>query len=146
MKKKKVRRGISKAEWLEAGLQSLSEEGVAGVAVEKLAMEIMDLQCRGDLKAAKKLLEEMGRPSPALQAVERRIEEAIQQVHRPPGYTIETPDPDASFSWFKKILVPVVLLLFALLGTETPQVGSEIGPLAASAAISSAPLPRTPIR
>jgi len=40
MKKKKVRRGISKAEWLEAGLQSLSEEGVAGVAVEKLAKSL----------------------------------------------------------------------------------------------------------
>lgn len=29
----------------------------------------------------------------------------------------------------------VVLLLFTLLGTETPQVGSEIGPLAVSATI-----------
>ena len=36
-------------------------------------------------------------------------------MHRPAGYTIETPDPDESFSWFKKILVPVVLLLFAVL-------------------------------
>jgi hypothetical protein len=36
-------------------------------AVEKLAMEIMDLQCRGDLEAAKNLLEKMGKPSPALE-------------------------------------------------------------------------------
>jgi multidrug efflux pump subunit AcrB/ABC-type multidrug transport system ATPase subunit len=52
---------------------------------------------------------------PARQALDDQIRSAIQDVHRPVGYTIETPDPGESFSWFKKILVPVVLLLFAAL-------------------------------
>jgi multidrug efflux pump subunit AcrB len=52
---------------------------------------------------------------PARQALDDQIRAAIQQVHRPAGYTIEAPDPGDSFSWFKKILVPVVLLLFAAL-------------------------------
>jgi multidrug efflux pump subunit AcrB/ABC-type multidrug transport system ATPase subunit len=52
---------------------------------------------------------------PARQALDDQIEAAIQKVHRPPGYTIETPDAGETFNWFKKILVPVVLLLFAVL-------------------------------
>jgi AcrR family transcriptional regulator len=40
MKKKKIRRGISKAEWLEAGLQALSDAGVAGITVEGLAKSL----------------------------------------------------------------------------------------------------------
>jgi AcrR family transcriptional regulator len=40
MKKEKARRGISKAEWLEAGLQALSEGGVATLTVEGLAKSL----------------------------------------------------------------------------------------------------------
>jgi AcrR family transcriptional regulator len=40
MKKEKVRRGISKAEWLEAGLRALSEGGVATLTVEGLAKSL----------------------------------------------------------------------------------------------------------
>jgi AcrR family transcriptional regulator len=40
MKRKKVPRGISKAEWLEAGLQALSEGGIAGITVEGLAKSL----------------------------------------------------------------------------------------------------------
>ena len=37
MSTQKGRRGVSKAEWLEAGLQALSEGGVAALSVEGLA-------------------------------------------------------------------------------------------------------------
>ena len=40
MKKEKARRGISKAEWLEAGLQALSEGDVATLTVEGLAKSL----------------------------------------------------------------------------------------------------------
>jgi AcrR family transcriptional regulator len=40
MNKNKIRRGISKAEWLEAGLQVLSSTGVTGVTVEGLARSL----------------------------------------------------------------------------------------------------------
>ena len=37
MQMKRVQRGISKQEWLEIGLKSLSEDGIAGLKVERLA-------------------------------------------------------------------------------------------------------------
>jgi len=40
MSKKSGRRGVSKAEWLEAGLQALSERGVANLTVEGLAKSL----------------------------------------------------------------------------------------------------------
>ena len=36
----KIQRGVSKAEWLEAGLSSLSEQGVAGLTIEGLARSL----------------------------------------------------------------------------------------------------------
>ena len=52
---------------------------------------------------------------PPRQALDEQLRAAVQRVHRPPGYVIETPEADDSFDWFKGILVPVVLLLFAVL-------------------------------
>jgi len=52
---------------------------------------------------------------PARAAVEEEIRQAIQQVHRPLGYTVEAPEPGESLDWFKKVLVPVLLLLYAIL-------------------------------
>ena len=40
MSKQKVRRGVSKAEWLEMGLQALSEKGVAALTIEGLAKSL----------------------------------------------------------------------------------------------------------
>ena len=52
---------------------------------------------------------------PARLELEQQVQSAIQQVHRPPGYTVETPTEEEGFSWFKTVLIPVVLLLFAVL-------------------------------
>ena len=40
MHTKRAQRGISKQEWLEIGLKSLSEDGIAGLKVERLAKEL----------------------------------------------------------------------------------------------------------
>jgi len=40
MSNQKIRRGVSKAEWLEAGLQALSEGGVAALTIEGLAKSL----------------------------------------------------------------------------------------------------------
>ena len=40
MTRKMVRRGVSKGEWLEAGLEALSQLGVAGLSVEGLAKSL----------------------------------------------------------------------------------------------------------
>ena len=70
---------------------------------------------RREIGVSYRLGDEAPSTGPSRTALEDQIREAIQSVHRPAGYTIEAPDPDESFSWFKKILVPVVLLLFAAL-------------------------------
>ena len=40
MKKKSVRRGVSKAEWLEAGLESLARGSVSSLSIENLAKDL----------------------------------------------------------------------------------------------------------
>jgi multidrug efflux pump subunit AcrB/ABC-type multidrug transport system ATPase subunit len=70
---------------------------------------------RREIEVTYRLGAEAPKTGPAREAVEEQIRAAIQRVHRPTGYTVETPQAAATFSWFKKILVPIVLLLFAVL-------------------------------
>ena len=70
---------------------------------------------RREVTVTYRLSEDVPTAGPARLALEEQIRAAVQGVHRPVGYTIENPEPDASFSWFRKLLVPVVLLLFAVL-------------------------------
>ncbi len=51
----------------------------------------------------------------ARQALERRVRDAVRHVHLPPGYALDTGEEEASTGWFRKVLVPVVLLLYAVL-------------------------------
>ena len=62
-----------------------------------------------------RLSNEVPKTGPTRQAVEEQIRTAIQSVHRPLGYTIEAPEADESINWFKRLLVPVLLLLYAVL-------------------------------
>jgi multidrug efflux pump subunit AcrB/ABC-type multidrug transport system ATPase subunit len=52
---------------------------------------------------------------PARDELETQVRDAIQEVHRPLGYTLETPENEETFDWFKRILIPVLLLLYAVL-------------------------------
>jgi ABC-type multidrug transport system ATPase subunit len=52
---------------------------------------------------------------PARRSLDDRIQTGVREVHRPTGYTIEARGIDESTSWFKKALVPMLLLLFAVL-------------------------------
>jgi multidrug efflux pump subunit AcrB/ABC-type multidrug transport system ATPase subunit len=47
--------------------------------------------------------------------LDERIRSAVREVHRPVGYTVEALGEDEAVNWFKKILIPVVLLLLAVL-------------------------------
>ncbi len=51
----------------------------------------------------------------ARQALERRVRDAVRGVHLPPGYALDTGEAEATTNWFRKVLVPVVLLLYAVL-------------------------------
>jgi len=70
---------------------------------------------RREIEVTYRLGDDAPKTGPAREAVEEQIRAAIQRAHRPAGYTVETPQVEATFSWFKKILVPIVLLLFAVL-------------------------------
>ncbi len=58
---------------------------------------------------------EAPRTGPARHEVERRIQESMREVHRPPGFTVETIVEDETLSWFRRVLGPVLLLLFVVL-------------------------------
>ena len=48
-------------------------------------------------------------------ALEAAIQDAVRSVYRPSGYTVEASGADDSSTWFRRIFVPILLLLFAVL-------------------------------
>ena len=70
---------------------------------------------RREIKVYYRLSNEAPKTGPARRELDTQVRAAIQQVRRPPGYTLEAPEAEEGFSWFKRILLPVLLLLFAVL-------------------------------
>jgi HAE1 family hydrophobic/amphiphilic exporter-1 len=70
---------------------------------------------RRELKVDYRLDERAPKAGPARLALDDEIRRAIQSVHQPTGYSIEAPQAEASFDWFKRLLLPVLLLLYAVL-------------------------------
>ena len=52
---------------------------------------------------------------PARDAFDRNLDEAIASIHRPAGTTIALDRSEESTNWFRRIVVPVVLLVFLVL-------------------------------
>jgi multidrug efflux pump subunit AcrB/ABC-type multidrug transport system ATPase subunit len=52
---------------------------------------------------------------PSRIALDEEIQDAVREIHRPTGYTVEVMGEEQATSWFKKILVPILLLLCAVL-------------------------------
>ena len=55
------------------------------------------------------------RRGPARDAFDRSLDEAIASIHRPTGTTIALDRSGESTNWFRRIVVPVVLLVFLVL-------------------------------
>ncbi len=55
------------------------------------------------------------RTGPARQELDRKLAEVISSLPRPDGYVIDATKKNDPTSWFKKVLLPVLLLLFAVL-------------------------------
>ncbi len=55
------------------------------------------------------------RRGPARDAFDRNLDEAIGSIHRPPGTTIALDRSQESTNWFRRIAVPVILLVFLVL-------------------------------
>lgn len=52
---------------------------------------------------------------PGRETLDKEIDSLIRSVHMPPGYIIDPPDDEEESGWFKRIFIPMVLLLFAVL-------------------------------
>ncbi len=52
---------------------------------------------------------------PARQELDRSVRDAMREAERPSGYTVTAAAGEETTSWFKRLLVPILLLLFALL-------------------------------
>ena len=52
---------------------------------------------------------------PSREALDEDIRSMIREIHRPEGYTIDAPDEEEATSWFKRLLIPMILMLFAVL-------------------------------
>ena len=70
---------------------------------------------RRELSVLYRLSPDVPDTGPSRVAVEDQIAAAVQAVPRPRGFTIETPGQTEGTSWFRRILVPVVALVFLVL-------------------------------
>ncbi|NIM02360.1 MAG: ATP-binding cassette domain-containing protein [Acidobacteria bacterium] len=70
---------------------------------------------RREISVDYRLSDDAPKTGPARKNLDEQLRQAIQGVHRPAGYTIEAPEAGDSFDWFKTLLVPVLLLLYAVL-------------------------------
>ena len=61
------------------------------------------------------LSQDVPRRGPARDAFDRNLDEAIASIHRPPGTTIALDRSEETTNWFRRIAVPVVLLVFLVL-------------------------------
>ena len=70
---------------------------------------------RRELSVLYRLSSDVPGTGPNRVAVEDQIAAAVQSVPRPRGFTIETPGQTEGTSWFRRIIVPVVALVFLVL-------------------------------
>jgi hypothetical protein len=70
---------------------------------------------RRELSVYYRLANDVPATGPSRTAIERQIADTVRAVPRPGGVAVEIPDQDETTSWFRRILVPVVLLLFLVL-------------------------------
>ena len=70
---------------------------------------------RRELTVLYRLARDVPSTGPNRRVVEDQIAAAVRSVPRPSGFTIETPGQAEASSWFRRIIVPVVLLLFLVL-------------------------------
>ena len=70
---------------------------------------------RRELSVLYRLAGDVPATGPNRVAIEDQIAAAVRSVPRPSGFAVETPGQDEASSWFRRILLPVVALLFLVL-------------------------------
>jgi len=70
---------------------------------------------RRELTVNYRLGDEAPQVGPPRLELEQHIQDIVRTAYRPTGYTVEAQAPEQASDWFKKILVPVLLMLYAVL-------------------------------
>jgi multidrug efflux pump subunit AcrB/ABC-type multidrug transport system ATPase subunit len=70
---------------------------------------------RREMKVLYRLSADVPGTGPNRLAIEEQIANAVRSVPRPSGFTVEISGQDEATNWFRRILVPVVLLLLLVL-------------------------------
>ena len=70
---------------------------------------------RRELKVLYRLSSDVASTGPNRVALEEQIAEAVRSVPRPNGFTVEISGAAETTSWFRRIVIPVVLLMFLVL-------------------------------
>ena len=70
---------------------------------------------RRELTVMYRLSPDVPATGPNRLAIEEQIAGAVRSVPRPNGFTVEVPGQEEATSWFRRLLVPVVLLLLLVL-------------------------------
>jgi len=70
---------------------------------------------RREVKVLYRLSDDVPSTGPGRLEIEDQIAAAVRSVPRPRGFTVETSAQESATSWFRRLLVPVVLLLFLVL-------------------------------
>ena len=70
---------------------------------------------RRELSVLYRLSGDVPATGPNRVAIEDQIAAAVRSVPRPSGFAVETPGQDEASSWFRRIVLPVVALLFLVL-------------------------------
>jgi multidrug efflux pump subunit AcrB/ABC-type multidrug transport system ATPase subunit len=90
-------------------------ESVAAIRIMPAQPTIQHHDGRRESRVTYTLRDDAPTTGPARNALDERIREAVREVHRPSGTTVETEAEERALSWFRRVLVPVLLLLFATL-------------------------------
>jgi multidrug efflux pump subunit AcrB/ABC-type multidrug transport system ATPase subunit len=100
---------------LATSVGELPLDAVASIRVMPAQPTIQHHDGRRESRVTYSLRDDAPTTGPARNALDERIREAVREVHRPSGTTVETEAEERALSWFRRVLVPVLLLLFATL-------------------------------
>lgn len=100
----------------EHAVLSLSE--LATIKRRASPLAIAHQNGRRELRVSFQLNEYAPKSGPERIALESKIGDLIQDIYRPEGYTINLIESNESTDWFKLIIIPIILLLFALLAVS----------------------------
>ncbi|HHN74493.1 MAG TPA: ATP-binding cassette domain-containing protein, partial [Acidobacteria bacterium] len=88
---------------------------ISDFRVQRAAPVIRHRNGRREVSVLYRLSSELPEVGPRRVEIERQLRATVRSLALPRGYTLETETRQAATSWFKKVLVPVLLLLFAVL-------------------------------